>query len=30
MQDIVNANKIADPTKIQAGQTLFIPTPGAK
>jgi len=30
MQDIVNANKIADPTKIQAGQTLFIPIPGAK
>jgi LysM repeat protein len=29
-QDIVNANKIADPTKIQAGQTLFIPIPGAK
>ena len=30
MQDIVNANKIADPTKIQVGQTLFIPIPGAK
>jgi len=30
MQDIVNANKIADPTKIQAGQTLFIPIPGTK
>jgi LysM repeat protein len=30
MQDIVNANKIADPTKLQAGQTLFIPIPGAK
>jgi LysM repeat protein len=25
LQDIVNANKIADPTKIQVGQTLFIP-----
>ncbi|MFZ5494796.1 MAG: LysM peptidoglycan-binding domain-containing protein [Verrucomicrobiota bacterium] len=25
VQDIVNANKIADPTKIQVGQTLFIP-----
>ncbi|RRJ96754.1 LysM peptidoglycan-binding domain-containing protein [Opitutaceae bacterium TAV4] len=25
MQDIVNANKIADPTKLQVGQTLFIP-----
>jgi len=24
-QDIVNANKIGDPAKIQAGQTLFIP-----
>ena len=30
VQDIVNANKIADQTKIQAGQTLFIPIPGAK
>jgi LysM repeat protein len=30
MQDIINANKIADPTKIQVGQTLFIPLPGAK
>jgi LysM repeat protein len=30
MQDIVNANKIVDPTKLQAGQTLFIPIPGAK
>ena len=30
MQDIVNANKIVDPTRIQAGQTLFIPIPGAK
>jgi LysM repeat protein len=27
MQDIVNANKITDPTKIQVGQTLFIPQP---
>ncbi|HUL55084.1 MAG TPA: LysM peptidoglycan-binding domain-containing protein [Opitutaceae bacterium] len=25
MQDIVNANKIADPTRLQVGQTLFIP-----
>jgi len=25
LQDIVNANKIADPTRIRAGQTLFIP-----
>lgn len=25
MQDITNANKISDPTKIQVGQTLFIP-----
>lgn len=25
MQDIINANKIADPTRLQAGQTLFIP-----
>lgn len=24
-KDIINANKIADPSKIQAGQTLFIP-----
>ena len=24
-QDIVNANKIADPSHIQVGQTLFIP-----
>ena len=23
--DIVNANKISDPTRIQVGQTLFIP-----
>lgn len=25
VQDIVNANKIADPTRIRVGQTLFIP-----
>jgi LysM repeat protein len=25
MADIVNANKISDPTRIQVGQTLFIP-----
>lgn len=25
VQDIVNANKIADPTRINVGQTLFIP-----
>jgi LysM repeat protein len=25
LQDIINANKLADPSKIQAGQTLFIP-----
>ncbi len=25
VQDIVNANKISDPTKIRVGQTLFIP-----
>jgi len=25
VQDIVNANKISDPSKIQVGQTLFIP-----
>lgn len=25
VQDIVNANRIPDPTKIQVGQTLFIP-----
>lgn len=24
-QDIINANKIADPSKLRAGQTLFIP-----
>ncbi len=28
--DIINANKIADPSRIQAGQTLFIPTPAGK
>lgn len=28
LRDIINANKITDPTKIQVGQTLFIP--GAK
>jgi LysM repeat protein len=25
IQDIINANKITDPTRIQVGQTLFIP-----
>lgn len=25
LQDIINANKISDPSKIQVGQTLFIP-----
>lgn len=25
MQDIINANKIGDPTRLQVGQTLFIP-----
>jgi len=25
VQDIINANKITDPAKIQVGQTLFIP-----
>jgi LysM repeat protein len=25
VQDIINANKIADPSRIAAGQTLFIP-----
>lgn len=29
-QDIINANKISDPSRIQAGQTLFIPTPAGK
>jgi LysM repeat protein len=24
-QDIINANKITDPTRLQVGQTLFIP-----
>ncbi|MEO6873538.1 MAG: LysM domain-containing protein [Opitutaceae bacterium] len=28
--DIINANKIADPSRIQAGQTLFIPTSAVK
>jgi LysM repeat protein len=28
--DIINANKLADPSRIQLGQTLFIPTPAAK
>jgi len=27
VRDIQNANKIADPTRIQVGQTLFIPKP---
>ena len=25
LQDVINANKIADPTRIRVGQTLFIP-----
>ena len=25
LSDIINANKIADPTKVQVGQQLFIP-----
>jgi LysM repeat protein len=25
LQDIINANKISDPTRLQAGQTIFIP-----
>ncbi|MBX3735267.1 MAG: LysM peptidoglycan-binding domain-containing protein [Candidatus Didemnitutus sp.] len=25
LQDIINANKVSDPTKIRVGQTLFIP-----
>lgn len=25
LQDIINANKVADPTRIRVGQTLFIP-----
>ncbi|MDB6167963.1 MAG: Peptidoglycan-binding LysM [Verrucomicrobia bacterium] len=29
-QDIINANKIADPSRIMVGQTLFIPTAAAK
>jgi LysM repeat protein len=28
-QDIINANKIADPARLQAGQTLFIPQQNA-
>ena len=28
--DIINANKIADPSRIQAGHTLFIPTSSSK
>ncbi len=30
LQDIINANKISDPARIQAGQTLFIPLAGSK
>lgn len=30
IQDIMNANKITDPTRIQVGQTLFIPIPAPK
>jgi len=29
-QDIINANKITDPSRIQLGQTLFIPNASAK
>ena len=29
-QDIINANKLTDPSRITVGQTLFIPNPGAK
>jgi len=29
-QDIINANKLADPSHITGGQTLFIPNPGGK
>ena len=29
-QDIINANKIADPSRIMVGQTLFIPASAAK
>jgi nucleoid-associated protein YgaU len=25
LQDIINANKISDPTRIRVGQTLFVP-----
>jgi LysM repeat protein len=28
-QDVINANKLADPSRIQVGQTLFIPSPPA-
>ena len=30
LQDIINANKLADPSHLEVGQTLFIPNPGAK
>jgi len=30
VQDILNANKITDPTRIQVGQTLFIPISASK
>jgi LysM repeat protein len=29
-QDIINANKLADPSRITVGQTLFIPNSGGK
>ena len=29
-QDIINANKISDPSRIVVGQTLFIPNPAGK
>ena len=29
-QDIINSNKLADPSKINLGQTLFIPISGSK
>jgi LysM repeat protein len=29
-QDIINANKLADPSHLEVGQTLFIPNSGAK
>ena len=28
-QDVINANKLTDPSRIQVGQTLFIPSPPA-